>query len=76
MTSSTGYKTVTIWKVSASVNKQVESASPRPIKACVSFNMNWDLFLSQNEYVLRNPDRKHYTACKCTAETGVRMCSK
>jgi len=39
MTSSTGYKTVTIWKVSASVSKQVESPSPRPIKAYVSFTM-------------------------------------
>jgi hypothetical protein len=76
MTSSTGYKTVTIWKVSTSVSKQVESASPRPIKACVSFTMNWDLFLSQNEHALRNPDRQHNRARKCTTETGVRMCSK
>jgi len=76
MTSSTGYKTVTIWKVSASVSKQAESASPRPIKAYVSFTMNWDLFSSQNGHVLRIPDRQHNRARKCTTETGVKMCSK
>jgi hypothetical protein len=76
MTSSTGYKTVTICEVSASVSIQVESASPRPIKAYVSFTMKWDLFSSQNGHVLRIPDRQHNRARKCTTETGVQMCSK
>ena len=80
MRASTGYKTVTVWKVSASytgsVSKRIESTSPRPIKVYVTFTTNCDLFSSQNGQTLRIPDRQHNMTRKCITETGVRMCSQ